>query len=406
MKYCGYCGNEMPKDMFFCPTCGKKQDTNNTTHTPPLENTADKQPTKKRKTRKSLIIVSFVIAVLSVITAIVLFYPKSFSENTSKINNAAQSVVMLSCYDDSDNLVATGSGFIAISDDIVITNFHVIDYSLKIRVSTEQDKSYEVDKVLAYDENSDVAILKLSKKTGLSVLPLGNSGKINKGDKITAIGSPLGIKNTVSTGVLSGRYWSSTANLDVIQFTAPISSGSSGGALFDETGNVIGVTYASFTDGQNLNLAIPIEQVNIIYNAKGTAITLSELCEKEHPGYSHYLGSQNVQYSELVKNPDKYNGKTISVVGYAATGENGWGAALSEILLLPTEEYVIWDDLSVRDSLLYRIAPFKDSHLIICRDERQSKLTEYMGKYVIVTGTFKYDNNAKMNLLYVDTYEE
>ena len=336
-----------------------------------------------------------------------LFYPKSFSENTAKISDAAQSVVMLSCYDNSDNLVATGSGFIAISDDIVITNSHVIDYSLKIRVSTEQDKSYNVDKVIAYNEASDVAILKLSEKTGLSVLPLGRADKLSKGDRITAIGSPLGIKNTVSTGILSGRLWNNISKLDELQFTAPISSGSSGGALFDESGKVIGVTYASFVNGQNLNLAIPIEQVDAIYSTKGTSITLSELCENMHPGYNHYLGSQSVQYSELVKNPDKYNGKTISVVGHIAEAEDGHGAVLSEILLVPTDEYIIGDDeFSARDFLLYKYGEFKDSHIIICRDEKLTKVTKYMGKYVIVTGIFKYDTNAEMNLLYIDTYEE
>lgn len=164
MKYCGYCGKEMPEEMLYCPSCGKRQEITDTTQDPLTENVTDITVKKRRNTRKVWVVAVAIIVALSAIAAIVLFCPKSFSEDTKKINEAAQSVVMLSCYDDSDNLVATGSGFIAISDDIVITYFHVIDYSLKIRVSTEQDKSYEVDKVLAYDENSDVAILKLSKK--------------------------------------------------------------------------------------------------------------------------------------------------------------------------------------------------------------------------------------------------
>ena len=423
MKYCGYCGKKMPEEMLYCPSCGKRQEITDATQDPPMENVTDVTVKKRRNTRKVWVVAVAIFVALSAIAAIVLFCPKSFSEDTKKINKAAQSVVMLSCYDDSDNLLATGSGFIAISDDIVITNFHVIDYSLKIRVSTEQDKSYEVDKVLAYDEKSDVAILKLSEKTGLSVLPLGNSDRINKGDKIIAIGSPLGIKNTVSTGVLSGRFWDSVSSLDILQFTAPISSGSSGGALFNESGSVIGVTYASIIDGQNLNLAIPIEQVDVIYNTKGTAITLSELCEKNHPGYNHYLDSQIVQYSDLVKNPKKYNGKSISVVGYVAEAEDGWGKPPSEIYLLPAKEYITWEDEPTAEILpgvftdgyiwYWTVSTFENSYMIRCKDETQSKLTKYIDAYVIVTGIFAYDDKntdgsydkiASMELLYVDEY--
>lgn len=69
----------------------------------------------------------------------------------------------------------------------------------------------------------------------------------------------------------------------VLQFTAPISSGSSGGALFDDCGNVIGITYASYVNGQNLNLAIPIELAVELYHGKGVAQEISAIYIEEHP---------------------------------------------------------------------------------------------------------------------------
>ena len=100
----------------------------------------------------------------------------------------------------------------------------------------------------------------------LAYIPMNNP----KGETVTAIGSPLGIKNTVSKGNLSARIMQD--GYDVLQFTAPISNGSSGGALFNEKGEVIGITFASFVEGQNLNLAIPIELVDNLYQSKSLSI--------------------------------------------------------------------------------------------------------------------------------------
>jgi hypothetical protein len=115
--------------------------------------------------------------------------------------------------------------------------------------------------------------------------------------------------------------------MDVLQFTAPISSGSSGGALFDNNGNVIGITYASYIDGQNLNLAIPIELVNSLYNLKGAAKSVSAIYTDEHPyvtQLSKYKNIPSVSIDELLANPAKYKDKTIKVYGYISSFYSHW----------------------------------------------------------------------------------
>ena len=90
--------------------------------------------------------------------------------------------------------------------------------------------------------------------------------KVQKGEKVVAIGSPLGLMNVVSTGIFSA--YNNVDGITDIQFTASISSGSSGGALFNNKGEIIGITYASYEAGQNLNLAVPVEFVEALWKEK------------------------------------------------------------------------------------------------------------------------------------------
>ena len=282
---------------------------------PKQEATPVATPVKKRK-KTGWIIGAAVILVALAIGVAFLFQPTPFANNASAIETADASVVTIFCYDYEGELAATGSGFVAFDGKTIITNYHVMTSAYTCRISTNQDISYEVSKILCYSKDQDIAILQLSKDTGLQPLTLGDSSIVKKGETVVAIGSPLGIKNTVSTGVLSGRLMENS--MDVLQFTAPISSGSSGGALFDNNGNVIGITFASIVDGQNLNLAIPIELAVKLYDNRGTAKSVSAICVEEYPYVTElhkYEGAIKVSIDELLKNPEFYNEKTIMVTG-------------------------------------------------------------------------------------------
>lgn len=182
-----------------------------------------------------------------------------FSENVDAMNEATESIVLLSMYDDEDNEIATASGFFAFDSMTVVTNYHAIEGAYSITAFDENDRSFGIPLLYGYDKEKDIAILRLLQPADCRPLQLADSGQVRKGEKVVAIGSPLGLMNTLSTGIVSGI--DDSANYREFLFTAPISSGSSGGALFNDRGEVIGMTSASFVDGQNLNCAIASNEI-------------------------------------------------------------------------------------------------------------------------------------------------
>ena len=118
-----------------------------------------------------------------------------------------------------------------------------------------QETEYTIEGVTALDENHDLAILQVS-NSGVQPLPLGDSDTVEIGDTVYVAGNPKGfLEGTFSDGIISAIRGDSTSKR--LQMTAPVSSGSSGGPVLNSTGEVIGVSFATFRDGQNLNFAIP-----------------------------------------------------------------------------------------------------------------------------------------------------
>jgi hypothetical protein len=150
-----------------------------------------------------------------------------------------------------------GTGFAVDASGIIATNLHVVAGAKAITVRMFDGTAYEVKRVLGFDADRDLALLALDLKTPMPALRLGDSDLIEPGDPVVAIGNPLGVLSyTVSDGLISSVRELS-AQLTVLQISAPISQGSSGGPLFNPYGEVIGVATAIFTGGQNLNFAVP-----------------------------------------------------------------------------------------------------------------------------------------------------
>ena len=188
-------------------------------------------------------------------------YAEDFSDNPDEIENKALSVLMLEIYDDGEE-IATGSGFVMFDNMTLVTNYHVIEDATMIVADSDDGYQYFITKVLIADEKKDIAILQFMTPTVMQ--PLTPSEKTpRRGENVVAIGSPIGLKNTVSMGNVSSVY--TEDDVSWIQFTAAISHGSSGGALFNDDGEVIGITSAFWEDGQNLNLAIDIREAVALY---------------------------------------------------------------------------------------------------------------------------------------------
>jgi putative serine protease PepD len=170
---------------------------------------------------------------------------------------------------------ATGSGFVIDPNGYLLTNNHVVADAITIKVLLNDGSEY-VAKILGRDESYDLAVLKIE-ATGLKALQFGDSDKVQVGDPVIAIGSPLGLSGTVTQGIISakdrpvtaGDSNSSTSFISALQTDAAINPGNSGGPLVDATGAVIGVNSAIASLGSNLGsqsgsiglgFAIPINQ--------------------------------------------------------------------------------------------------------------------------------------------------
>ncbi len=175
------------------------------------------------------------------------------------VKSSIDAVVLVVVSDPSGEQRGQGSGFLISPDGTIVTNFHVIDDAHSAVVKLRNGAFCPVDGVLAIDKKADLALIKVACK-GLPSLALGEAGSLAIGARVVAIGSPLGLQNTVSDGIVSsvrdgtdGQRW--------IQTTAPASPGNSGGPLLDSRGNVVGVITFQVVTGQNLNFAVPIESV-------------------------------------------------------------------------------------------------------------------------------------------------
>lgn len=176
------------------------------------------------------------------------------------IEKIKDSVVMIETFDVAREPLATGSGFAAYNSNWIITNMHVIEEARFIDVITDDGERLTVEGIVLYNKRDDLAILRIDGE--LKPLTIGKTENLKVTDKITAIGSPKGERNTVSEGIIS--------NIDVkgeIRITAPISHGSSGGVLLNEHYEVIGITNAGYDDAQNLNFAIDISLLESMYES-------------------------------------------------------------------------------------------------------------------------------------------
>jgi S1-C subfamily serine protease len=170
----------------------------------------------------------------------------------------APAVFYLERFDSEGVLLGIGSGFFITRDGLALTNYHVIDGASSAVITTADGRKYDVKGICGYDTLHDIAVLQID-GGGFPYLRLGDSSKIQTGDDVYAIGSPFGLLNTISNGVIShtAREVNGT---DFIQYTAPISMGSGGGPVLNTKGEVVGLSCLTVLNAQTLNFAVPINK--------------------------------------------------------------------------------------------------------------------------------------------------
>ncbi|MBX3158398.1 MAG: trypsin-like peptidase domain-containing protein [Deltaproteobacteria bacterium] len=210
-----------------------------------------------------------------------------------------------------------GTGFIIDKGGLVATNLHVVRGMKEIKVKLYGGETYPVLEVVGVDPMRDLALLRIGPPKALPTLRLGDSDAMTAGDQVVAIGNPLGIfEYSVSSGLVSQvrpvctpeavalhkkmlprfhelikkpqlteeernelEQLQCSQELKILQISAPISQGSSGGPLFNQSGEVVGVTTLIVTAGQNINFAIPTNYLKVIA-AKPAQISMDEFATK------------------------------------------------------------------------------------------------------------------------------
>lgn len=247
---------------------------------------------------------------LSAATAAILIlnpFGRNFSDNPNAIEKAADSVVKLYMYDANGVNIATASGFAAFDSDIIVTNYHCIDGNVHaIKAQRKDGSDFPIDSVVAYDEEKDIAILR-APDSDLTPLKVGAGLETKQGEKVSAIGSPDGIASMYSTGVVSKQE--SMGSFTALLSTASISPGSSGGALFNDRGQVIGITSAERIDANDIYLSVPIEYAQALYDSRTpeTEMTVSDW-------YAQSDHSYTVDY--ILASAAKLHNQTITTSGY------------------------------------------------------------------------------------------
>ena len=219
-----------------------------------------------------------------------------------------------------------GSGVVISREGYILTNNHVVDEADQIRVKLADGKEYDA-RVVGRDSKTDLALIKIEGGSNLQPLKLGNSDELKVGSWVVAVGSPFGLEQTVTAGIVSakGRVIGSGPYDNFIQTDASINPGNSGGPLINLKGEVVGINTAIIASGQGIGFAIPVNM------AKEVA---AQLQEKGHVTRG-YLGIYFQEVTpELAKSfgLKEKKGALVSQVSKGSPAEQG-GIEQGDVIL-------------------------------------------------------------------------
>ena len=249
------------------------------------------------------------------------------------------STVLLVMEDANGQPISLGSGFFVRNGQIA-TNLHVVEGAARGYAKLVGQKTkYDIEGITAIDPQRDLVILKVS-ASDPQALSLGDSDAVQVGESVYAVGNPKGLEGTFSQGIISSIR---EVGMDkLLQITAPISPGSSGGPVLNKVGKVIGVSVATFRGGQNLNFAIPSNYLKALVAQVGPAkpflrektarsrrSILADLGGRSTDGVTggkltwNYAYSQEGDYAFSLQNRLRKNVRNVSclVVFYDAQGD-------------------------------------------------------------------------------------
>src|SRR5438552_3300361 len=222
------------------------------------------------RTPRIIAAVTLLATALSTATAQTTAPALSGDQVVDRVSPAAVSILV----GKGDGQVAgVASGVIVRSDGVILTANHVVKGMREVQVRVKSGEIYDHVELIATDERRDVAALRIP-ATGLPVLPTANSAEVRGGSPVYAVSNGAGLPWTASSGVLSATRLAEEvpgagSGYRLLQFTASLSPGSSGGVLVDAQARALGIVVGFITPGQNVNFAVPVDSVAGLAAASG-----------------------------------------------------------------------------------------------------------------------------------------
>lgn len=241
-----------------------------------------------------------------------------------------------------------GSGVVINADGRILTNFHVISGSNQVEVTMPDQTKYKAE-ILVRDRMDDLALIKIAPRKKLAYMPLGDSDKLQVGQKVLAIGNPFGLELTLTTGVVSslGRTiqgGNEQTMEGMIQTDAAINSGNSGGPLLDSQGNVIGINTAIYgPNGVNVGIgfAMPINRAKAMLDDYQAGKSFS----KARLGVSTFFIAGDL--AEALQLP-REGGLLVQEVGQGSAAEKAGIRGAQQLVLIGNARVGVGGDLITR----------------------------------------------------------
>jgi S1-C subfamily serine protease len=210
------------------------------------------------------------------------------------VKRKANSVVNISTFDASKKPDKQGSGFVVDADGTIVTAFHMLRGASTIAVKTHDGEIYDSIDLVQYDVRRDLAVIKIQPYRPLVPIAFAGDDELIIGEGAAAISNPQGLDASVSAGIISG--YRQAEGFRLIQTTAPVSPGSSGGPLFNMSGNLVGMVASQIdsAQSQNLNFAVPVIYIRTLLKADRKSTSLVDIGRLPVASVTPEAGSKGV----------------------------------------------------------------------------------------------------------------
>lgn len=276
---------------------------------------------------------------LTLLTVLLLLFQSCTKSLQEIVKDNEKATFVVYTFDEFGAPSGSGSGFFIQKNGVGITNYHVLDKSVKALIKTN-DGTYVIDSILASSKTKDIVIFKVksSNKNDFSCIKISKVKPL-KGSKVYNIGSPLGLESTVSEGIVSS--FRNDEHGDIVQITAPISPGSSGSPIMNEKGDVFAVATFKRVGGENVNFGVIINDD-----------VISTISENDLAINNPKLTSRNTEFIILNKSAEKGSELILNAVEFDQNATILY-LTFTNLHLSDSGEWAIWCEIGKKDEGFY-----------------------------------------------------